>query len=103
MCVHVCVFHSHPSIARSALLHDSSHSLHSCVRINKDNTISIAILSKYQKRGIATASLKEITENHSNLLNAEIFSDNIVSLKLFRKFPEIKLNILDAQLSIDSV
>ncbi len=74
-----------------------------CAHINKENTIYIAILSKYQKRGIATASLKKITKNHSNLLNAEIFSDNIVSLKLFRKFPEIKLNILDAQLSIDSV
>lgn len=69
------------------------------IRINSDNTntISIAILPMYHNNGIATASLKEIIKTHSNL-NAEIYSDNSISLRLFKKFPEIKLSILDTSM-----
>ena len=72
------------------------------IRINEENTISIAILPDYYTYGIATTSLKEIIKNHPNL-NAEIYSDNIISLRLFKKFPEIKLRILDAHDTIASV
>lgn len=59
------------------------------VRIN-NNEVSIAILPMYKNSGYASFGLSEIIKLYPNL-KAEIYKDNIASIRLFNKFPEIKV------------
>ncbi|MCK4347263.1 MAG: GNAT family N-acetyltransferase [Thermoplasmatales archaeon] len=65
------------------------------VRIDK-NVIFIAVLQEYQKKGFATEALGQLLKHHKNL-TAEIYPGNIASVKLFKHFPEIKLNTIKSK------
>ena len=63
------------------------------VRINKENIISIGILPDYQRIGIGSEVLKIISRDYNDI-RCEIYENNISSIKLFSKFPNIKITIL---------
>lgn len=64
------------------------------IRIDKENKISISIISKCTRHGIGTIALHQIVSKFNNL-TAEVFKNNTASIKMFQKFPEIKLKILE--------
>lgn len=64
------------------------------IRINEENEISIGIYSTSRNKGIGTEALTQVLKIRQNLI-AEVYPYNINSLKLFRKFPEIKLIIIN--------
>lgn len=65
------------------------------VRVDNNNIISIGITPTYFKQGIGTLSLRQLLYMYKGKqLIAKIFETNKPSIKLFRKFPEIKLIIL---------
>lgn len=58
-----------------------------------DGDISIAVLPDYQKNGCGTVAIKSIIDKY-DILHARIFEDNYGSIQLFKKFPEIEIELL---------
>lgn len=59
------------------------------IRIDK-SFVSIAVLPEMQHKGLASFGLSKIVKKYKNL-KTEIYKFNLISLKLFNKFPEIKI------------
>ena len=64
------------------------------IRIGNDNEISIALCQGEYNKGYGTFALTKIVHKYTNL-KAVIKKDNISSIKLFKKFPEIELKFID--------
>ena len=64
------------------------------VRIDMEGVISIAVCAGEYNKGYGTFALGEIVQKHSNL-KAIVKRDNVNSIKLFKKFPEIELGFID--------
>ena len=65
------------------------------IRVDDKNVISISILPMYKNKGIGTLSLLQLIYMYKGKqLAAKVFEANIVSINLFKKFPEIELIIL---------
>ena len=64
------------------------------IRISDDGHISIALLEGECKKGYATFAVGKITNIYSHL-KAVIKKNNFASIKLFRKFPHIIVELVD--------